>query len=210
MEKRNKKRRHYFWEEKGFEKMSVFVKDSERASTEFEFTYRITGKQSIERLEPLIESLRNEWFHPVSYCNFSSDPSTIPTLPLQFVWETTCEKSWKQIHSNAKILNKMNNTSIIESKSNLAFLQLLMNCPTLQTFVARNTKEVQSWIQSYYLATSSTEKKEELRSNPHEDWWVIKASNGNGGKDIWMINSHNFQEVASSIPDMNEEYVIQK
>lgn len=194
--------------------MSVFVEDCESASTEFAFTYRITGKQSIERLEPLIESLRNEWFHPVSYCNFSSsDPSTIPTLPLQFVWETTCEKSWKQIHLSAKIFNKMNNTSIIESKSNLAFLQLLMNCPTLKTFVARNTKEVQYWIQSYYLTISSSEnseKGEESRSNPHEDWWVIKASNGNGGKDIWMINSHNFQEVASSIPDMNEEYVIQK
>jgi hypothetical protein len=175
---------------------------------EYLFTYRITGKQSIERLQPLIENFRNEWLKPVSFCEFnpSGDYDTASNstvkLPsaLEFVWETTCEKNWKSAHSNAAIINRLNHTTIIESKSNLAYLQLFMNCPTLLTYVARTRGELLEWIQRFYSNSSPSDN----------NWWVIKASNGNGGKDIWVMNQENFPQIITEIPKMDEEYVVQK
>ena len=164
----------------------------------YEFSYRVTGKQSIERLQPLIENFQNTWLKPISFCESVTTPSS--PNPLQFVWETTCEREWKSVHQTAKIINKLYNTNIIESKSNMAYLQLKMKCPSIETFVARNREELVGWIERFY----SIPRDKSL------DWWVIKASNGNGGKDIWMINQENFTEVIASLPSMEEEYVIQK
>ena len=32
------------------------------------------------------------------------------------------------------------------------------------------------------------------------DWWVVKASAGNGGKDIWVMARHNFNTVLAELP----------
>jgi hypothetical protein len=164
----------------------------------FPFSYRVTGKQSIERLQPLLESLKNEWLLPVS--------TEQVNLPLDFVWETTCEKEWKTSHSTAKMINRLNNTGIIESKSNLAYLQLLMQCPTLTTYVARSNNELIEWIHRHYSPQDNLSV-----SSSTEDWWAIKASAGNGGKDIWIINKENYLSSIDSLPKQtDEEYVIQR
>jgi hypothetical protein len=163
----------------------------------FPFLYRITGKQSIERLQPLIESFKNKWLIPIN-------PETV-SIPLDFVWETTCEKEWKSSHATAKIINRLNNTGIIESKSNLAYLQLRMKCTTLTTYVARNNNELIEWIHRHY----SSQDTSSVTST--EDWWAIKASAGNGGKDIWIINKENYLSTIDSLPKQtDEEYVIQR
>lgn len=41
------------------------------------------------------------------------------------------------------------------------------------------------------------------------DWWAVKASRGNGGKDVWIIHRDNFQEIIPTLPQ-SEEYVIQR
>ena len=47
------------------------------------------------------------------------------------------------------MLNKLHNAIIIEDKANLAFLQILMNCPTLPTFVCRNIAEITSFYKKH-------------------------------------------------------------
>jgi hypothetical protein len=173
--------------------MSDFVStvDDERQKY---FIYRITGKQSIERLDPLIqllfinnyhkindddnnhdndndreEKIMNEELMPIIFENYqvlhhslglsnytssinnksilsssntksikdnitsnthryssSSSSSSLPFM-LDFVWETTCEKSFKYYHKHSSVINKLHNSSIIESKACLAYLQLLFN-----------------------------------------------------------------------------------
>eukprot|EP01038_Epipyxis_sp_PR26KG_P009454 gene9454-12738_t len=122
-----------------------------------------------------------------------------------FVWETTCFKSNRKLHSSAKILNKLNNTNIIECKSNLAFLQLEIlktypNC--ILSFVANNGQEVEEW------GLKRWNKMNEIIDYDC-DWWVVKASKGNGGRDVWIVNKSNFQQVLPILPN-NDEYVIQK
>jgi hypothetical protein len=41
------------------------------------------------------------------------------------------------------------------------------------------------------------------------DWWALKASKGNGGKDVWVINRNNFAEVLASVP-AKDEYILQR
>jgi hypothetical protein len=41
------------------------------------------------------------------------------------------------------------------------------------------------------------------------EWWVLKASKGNGGKDIWIVNHTNFHHVVNEF-QTNEQFVIQK
>ncbi len=45
--------------------------------------------------------------------------------------------------------------------------------------------------------------------NDGKDWWVVKASKGNGGRDIWMMNRRNGLDLIRSLPG-DEEYVVQK
>lgn len=32
-----------------------------------------------------------------------------------------------------------------------------------------------------------------------DDWWVVKVSKGNGGRDIWIVNPDNFQQVLPNL-----------
>jgi hypothetical protein len=100
--------------------------------------YRITGPQSIDRIEPLLTSLNNLQF-------INADDNIVP---LQFVWETSCKISEKNQHLNSIILNRLHNSQIIEDKSNLAFLQLRMiETPMLETYIAKDSNGVLKWIQ---------------------------------------------------------------
>ena len=85
--------------------------------------YRITGKQSIERLEPL---LHNRFTHLGPWGSVdegSQQDSDGEDKCLDLVWETTCEQTWRTRHNLATVLNRLHNTQILEDKSNLAFLQ---------------------------------------------------------------------------------------
>ncbi len=102
-------------------------------------------------------------------------------------------------------MNKLHNTQVIESKSNFAFLQLTMNAPCLETFVANNAMEVFSWANRHWTSGSA----ESSTTANEKDWWAVKASNGNGGKDIWIVNRNNFQQAVKDLPAA-DEYVIQR
>jgi glutathione synthase/RimK-type ligase-like ATP-grasp enzyme len=146
--------------------------------------FRITGKQSIERLEPLMGRL----FPNSLWCDSVNQP-------LDFVWETTCEKTHRESHANAKVLSRLHNTQVIESKANLAFLQESMDVPTVETYVTSDYSVILPWLQKRYENDNG--------------WWVLKASHGNGGKDIWLINPSNYNEICSEIT-VNQEYVLQR
>lgn len=157
------------------------------------FSYRITGKQSIERLDPIILSLVPN--QSLSGCNAADR--------LDFVWETTCEKSLRAQHQSACILNKLHNSQIIESKSMLAYLQLLVDFPMLETFVAENASSVEMWAKRRW------NKPTDNNCSNLRDWWVVKASKGNGGRDIWIMYEENCEKVVSDLPS-SDEYVIQR
>lgn len=158
------------------------------------FTYRITGPQSIERLDPLLHEFN---------LNLANAECVTHDQNLNFVWETTCEKEFRDKHKHAIILNKLNNTQIIESKSSFAFLQLTTERKFLETYVASNAANVQSWATKHW----NTECSE--YNNSETDWWAVKASNGNGGKDIWIVNQDTYEKAMKELP-ANEEYVIQR
>jgi hypothetical protein len=122
---------------------------------------------------------------------------------LDIVWETSCEKTWHDRHVNAFVINRLHNTSIIENKGNLAFLQLKMSVPVLESYVANNLMELKTWFDNRWNGLNNQ------GATPAMDWWVVKASKGNGGKDVWIINANNFSDIISSIPKQ-EELVIQK
>ncbi len=212
-------------------------------------SYRITGAQSIQRIQPLLKNIHAS--HPndptdSEYYNFDWALETVPLIiqPLintpciSFVWETYCEKSWKFSHESAIVLNRLHNSIIIEDKENLAFLQLKIaaarrnqNVPKtffLETYIAYNKHDVFSWSNRRwnfnhisYGGDSTPESHAnifqtvDLRSTPlpsnisDNDWWVVKASKGNGGKDIWITNSHRYKSVCNELPS-NEKFVIQK
>ena len=157
-------------------------------------TYRVTGPQSIVRLDPIVKS-----FLKLGHWVQAHDPTT--ECRIDFVWETACEKCWRTRHFNALILNKLHNTAVLESKSNLAFLQQIIPRPMLPTFVAASGIEVVEWATRKW--TSSTF---DTRSR---DIWAVKAADGNGGKDVWFIDPDNYQKVCQEFPS-NTEFVIQK
>ena len=171
--------------------------NSSSSSDDDDIYYRITGPQSIDRLEPLLLSSSSFKWKALDSSN---------TQPISFVWETTCEKSWRERHNSALVLNKLHNTIIIENKSNLAFLQLRMNPDkdirnygVLKTYVASSGSLVKQWAYNQWNTDT----------NKNHDWWVVKASKGNGGRDIFVINNANYHHVLSLLND-NDEYVIQK
>jgi hypothetical protein len=41
------------------------------------------------------------------------------------------------------------------------------------------------------------------------DWWALKASKGNGGKDVWVVNRHNYAAVLATVPT-KDEYILQR
>jgi hypothetical protein len=76
----------------------------------------------------------------------------------------------------------------------------------LETRVAVCAREVAGWAERRWGAA----KNSHVDDNTCErDWWVVKASKGNGGRDIWVFNPQNFREVIPQLP-VEEEYVIQK
>ena len=146
---------------------------------DFEYTYRLTGPHSITRIKPLLP-LSCKWRE---ITDINKDKSQIA----DFVWETYCEKSYKSLHDNALILNRLHNSSIIEDKSNMAFLQLLMNVPVLQTFIAKSADDVKHWCESRWGSNRQiSSDSNSSSSGSGSDWWAVKASKGNGGKDIFV------------------------
>ena len=157
--------------------------------------YRITGPQSIERIDPLLNHVFSQ------ECNWErAVQSSIQTI--DFVWETSCEKSWKHRHDSAKVLNRLHNTNIIEDKSNFAFIQLRMKVCVLETFIATDLLHVLSWCEMRWKKQSrqSVFVKCEGEVLSSADWWVLKASRGNGGKDVWIINMENYLAVVQTLP----------
>jgi len=41
------------------------------------------------------------------------------------------------------------------------------------------------------------------------EWWIVKSSRGNGGKDVWILHNGNWKEVLDGIIGPGE-YVLQK
>lgn len=41
------------------------------------------------------------------------------------------------------------------------------------------------------------------------DWWALKASKGNGGRDVWVVNRHNYMAVLPTVP-AKDEYILQR
>lgn len=135
---------------------------------------------------------------------------------------------------------------ILEDKANMAFLQLRMHTPTLDTIIGPNADSVVQWcldrwttamIQPQATQRSNEEcnqfqtmnlSAESFLSEPHQwsipfqdmsdedisamdltDWWALKASKGNGGKDVWVINRHNYASVLAAVPP-KDEYILQR
>jgi hypothetical protein len=157
--------------------------------------YRITGPQSIDRLEPLVPRVipkAEAWKLETSS---GSPQDTPPGKKIDFVWETTCELTMRERHSQATVLNKLHNVVILEDKANLAFLQTRMDCPVLETYVANGSEEVKQWGLKRWAGESK-----DAGGSVDGDWWVVKASAGNGGKDIWVMTSNNVDSVVAELP----------
>lgn len=106
------------------------------------------------------------------------------------------------LYREAKVINRMRNSTIIENKSNLAFLQNRFECSKLPSYVAVNAKAVQSWCEKHWSSEANTDSGE-------LDWWVVKASSANGGRDVFIMNKSNQSDIIQSLTAW-EEYVIQK
>ena len=182
-----------------------------------EVKYRITGPQSISRLEPLLAGMRG----------ITCVPSTSSTEPLDFVWETTCKAVERQQHVDATVLNRLHNSQVIEDKANLAFLQLsVATCARhcLTTYVAAGRADVAAWAERQWPTVTTTTTTTTTTTvftaataaaaaaqPPTAEWWFVKASKGNGGKDIWIMNATNFRDVVAELPTTGtDDYVIQR
>ncbi|CAM9655530.1 unnamed protein product, partial [Ectocarpus fasciculatus] len=170
--------------------------------------YRITGPQSIERLNPLLQliSKPHDSAAPVQW-RWAEDSDT----QLSFVWETACEKAWRDRHLQAGVLNRLNNSQVLEDKSNLAYLQLNMTVPVLETFIARCPDDFRRWADNRW---SPEEPGATGAACLHDisdslDWWAVKAARGNGGKDVWITNRDNYADTFAQLPRQGE-LVIQK
>ncbi len=181
--------------------------------------FRVTGPQSIERLEPLVPQVVPG---AVSICSQEGQSGAKLEASgaerLDFVWETACEMTWRARHSEATVLNKLHNVVILEDKANLAFLQLRMNCPVIDTFIASCAEDVGGWAKRKWSSTCASSSPSSSSSSSgskngkvydENDWWVVKASAGNGGKDIWVMTCDNYGEVLSELPS-GETFVMQR
>jgi hypothetical protein len=169
--------------------------------------YRVTGPQSIERITPLLEQLK----YPCTW--IEADDST---SQIDFVWETSCSLKWNERHAKAKVVNRLHNIQVLEDKTCLAYLQLNMRVPTLQTFVAANKAILFHWLRLTYAPRENGDGSgngigsgRDFCTVPGDSWWAIKASKGNGGKDVWIVNPSNYEDIMNEI-QTDEEYVIQK
>lgn len=178
-------------------------------------SYRITGPQSIQRLDPLLKSIKG----------FDWKEANSSISSLHFVWETSCKKTERNQHAGSIVCNRLHNSQIIEDKSNLAFLQIQMatvgNSAVLETFVTRNLAGACDWFNSRWCQMSTDGKTCGLlhetgdtildnecsstsyrlsHSVPRDsDWWIVKASKGNGGRDVWVVHPNNYIDVLSQL-----------
>lgn len=181
---------------------SSFAKRMEReaVSSVDAVSYRITGPQSIERLDPLLKSIEGlKWTR-----------TNDSTSSLHFVWETSCKKSERNQHTESVVCNRLHNSQIVEDKSNLAFLQVQMATAdasvVLETYVTRDLAGVANWFGNRW-GQKGEETRDIIRSrnsNPsvscNGDWWIVKASKGNGGRDVWVVHPDNSSDVLSLLP----------
>lgn len=91
--------------------------------------YRITGPQSIQRIEPLLKQLGRKLNIDFQAINNLQDMSINQDetgcvgsevieierddLKFYFVWETFCEKEWKIFHTNSCLLNRLSNSMVM-------------------------------------------------------------------------------------------------
>ena len=195
-----------------FSKSPVVATQTNDDSPAADFLFRVTGKQSVERLVPLV----SEIFQGIATTFHLHDGDLrVPT----FVWETTCRKEWRAIHNHALVLNKLHNSHVLESKSSMAFLQLTMKGPSLETFVAYSASEVALWAKKRWSECSPPREAssslageatlDEAKLVSQRDWWMVKASRGNGGRDVWVFNAGNVEAVVADLHE-DQEYVIQR
>jgi hypothetical protein len=110
---------------------------------------------------------------------------------------------------------------VLEDKGNLAFLELKSLYPNiLETFIASTSDVFSSWAIKRWgpadtqnaassVTTDSDDSLSSRDAHNTSDWWAVKASKGNGGKDVWIANRSNFAAVASELPK-DGELVIQR
>ena len=152
-----------------------------------ELRYRITGKQSVERLTPLLADLvpgckwravvLGESLPAATTSNEEEDRGHA----VELVWETTCEADMRQTHAGARVWNKLHNNQILEDKSNLALLQQRMTRPMLTTFVAIGKEEVLQWAEFMFAghgraapAEALAQLRDELAARAtQDDWWFV-------------------------------------
>jgi hypothetical protein len=89
-----------------------------------------------------------------------------------------------------------------------------MKSPTLTTFLALNTYEVEYWANILWCEQCKLDNSKQNRNKndslfTEDDWWAVKASKGNGGRDVWIMNKKNYKQIISQIPT-KDEYVIQR
>lgn len=100
---------------------------------------------------------------------------------------------------------------MLEDKSNLAFLELKSPYPhCLDTFVASSAAAFAAWASARW----TTSPQEVNVGAPEDvsgtaDWWAVKASKGNGGKDVWIVNRSNVSAVLAELP-REGELVVQR
>lgn len=76
--------------------------------------YRVTGEVSVGRLKKLCENL--QWKN-----------ANINEKNIDFVWETSSYQ-FRDIHRNAKVLNRISGLDPVQNKSSLAYLQQSILC----------------------------------------------------------------------------------
>lgn len=182
-------------------------------------SYRITGQQSIKRIEPLLKTQL--------CCDWQLANDSISSV--HFVWETSCKIIERVQHLESVILNKLHNSFIIEDKSNLAYLQLIVSkyslCNVLETYIAIGLCGVTKWASNRWEPTKSngTSVDRSIKTDgcslsplldQHDeplavtipmipnsyDWWIVKASRGNCGQDIWIFHAYNYKDVLPQLP----------
>jgi len=62
-----------------------------------------------------------------------------------------------------------------------------MEHPMLETFIAYKRVMVAQWAASRWPMGVAPEEG--------FDWWCVKASRGNGGRDVWVMHPGNVDEV---------------
>jgi hypothetical protein len=102
----------------------------------------------------------------------------------------------------------------MEDKGNLAFLELKSQYShRLETLIATTPAVFASWAIKRWAAPINTNVSDDCTSaggsSDTSDWWAVKASRGNGGKDVWIVNRSNFAAVISELPK-DGELVIQR